>query len=58
MKAFAYNLSTCHIPSGAQQALEDPSWAQAIKEEMEALQKNKTWNLVPLPVGKKTVECK
>lgn len=32
--------------------------AQAIKEEMEALQKNKTWNLVPLLEGKKTIGCK
>jgi hypothetical protein len=27
-------------------------------EEMAALQKNKTWKLVSLPKGKKTVNCK
>ncbi len=29
-----------------------------MKEELEALQKNGTWTLVPLPRGKKTVGCK
>jgi hypothetical protein len=36
----------------------DPKWIQAIKEEMEALQKNDTWTLVPLPKEKKAVGCK
>ena len=29
-----------------------------MNEEMEALQKNSTWKLVPLPEGKKTVGCR
>jgi hypothetical protein len=29
-----------------------------MKEEMSALQKNKTWDLVQLPKGKDTVDCK
>ena len=29
-----------------------------MNEEMEALQKNSTWELVPLPEGKKTVGCR
>jgi hypothetical protein len=29
-----------------------------VKEELEALQKNGTWTIVPLPRGKKTVGCK
>ena len=36
----------------------DPKCTQAIKDEMETLMKNKTWNLVPLPEGKKIVGCK
>ena len=27
-------------------------------EELAALEKNKTWDLVPLPIGKKVVGCK
>lgn len=36
-KAFAHNLSSCHIPCGIHKALEDPKWSQAIQEEMQAL---------------------
>lgn len=38
--------------------LTDPKWKKAVNEEMEALQKNATWELVPLPKGKKIVGCK
>jgi hypothetical protein len=58
LKAFAHTLSLCNIPSSVEEALSDPKWAQAIKEELKALQKNKTWALVVLPEGKKTVGCK
>ena len=30
----------------------------AMKEELGALQKNKTWDLLPLPAGKRAVGCK
>ncbi|KAL6333295.1 hypothetical protein AAG906_028478 [Vitis piasezkii] len=46
IKAFTHTLSSYHIPSSA------------IQEELEALQKNNTWRLVPLPEGKKLVGCK
>jgi hypothetical protein len=39
LKAFAHTLSLCNIPSSVEEALSDPKWAQAIKEELEALQK-------------------
>lgn len=29
-----------------------------MKDEIEVLEKNKTWNLVSLPEGKKTIGCK
>ena len=53
-----HDISTHHVPTRIEEAMEDPKWTQAIKEEMEALMKNKTWNLVPLPRGKKIVGCK
>ena len=58
LRAFAHTLSLCNIPSSIEEALSDPKWAQAIKEEFEALQKNKTWTLFVLSKGKKTVGCK
>ncbi|RVW39621.1 Retrovirus-related Pol polyprotein from transposon TNT 1-94 [Vitis vinifera] len=57
-ETFEHNISGCHVPTRVEEALGDPKWTQAIKDEMEALMKNKTWNLVPLPEGKKTVGFK
>lgn len=55
LKTFVHELSSCHVPASVQEALANPKWTQAIKEEMEALLKNKTWALVPLPEGKRDV---
>jgi len=38
--------------------LEDPRWTKAMVDEMAALEKNNTWDLVSLPRGEKTVDCK
>ncbi|RVW60435.1 Retrovirus-related Pol polyprotein from transposon RE1 [Vitis vinifera] len=51
-------LSSCQVPTSVEEAMKDPRWVQAMKEEMEALLKNKTWILVNLPKGQKTVGCK
>jgi hypothetical protein len=53
-----YELSSCPVPTNIHEALTNSKWTQAVKEELEALQKNGTWTLVPLPRGKKTVGCK
>lgn len=58
LKNFINNLSSHHIPTSVDEALKDPRWVQAMKEEMKALMKNETWILVPLPEGQKTVGCK
>ena len=46
------------FPSNVQDALADPKWRKAMNEEMEALQKNATWELVPLPKGMKPIGCR
>ncbi|KAF2880475.1 hypothetical protein ILUMI_25705 [Ignelater luminosus] len=33
-------------------------WEHAMKNEMQALVKNRTWDLVPLPECKKAIDCK
>ncbi|XP_034919512.1 uncharacterized protein [Populus alba] len=58
LKNFVKELSLHHIPTSVDEALDDSRWIQAMKEEMEALLKNKTWTLVSLPVGQKIVGCK
>jgi hypothetical protein len=56
--AFANHLSSVSTPDNLQNALGNPKWKSVMVEEMEALQKNSTWDLVELPEGKKTVGCK
>lgn len=51
-------LSTVLIPNNVQEAMGNPKWKHAINEEMEALQKNETWELVNLPPGKKIIGCR
>ena len=58
LKTFVHKLSSEHIPNTVQEALGNPKWNQAIIEEMATLQKNETWELMPLPEGKKAVGCK
>ncbi|VVA36360.1 PREDICTED: Retrovirus-related Pol poly from transposon, partial [Prunus dulcis] len=51
-------LADIPVPNSVTEALEDPKWKKAMNEEMRALQKNGTWELVPLPHGKKTMGCR
>ena len=37
---------------------ESAKWKLEMKEEMDSLEKNKTWDLVELPKDKKFVDCK
>jgi transposase InsO family protein len=55
---YASQLSIASTPSNMQEALADSRWTQAMAAEMEALEKNATWELVSLPVGKSTVGCR
>ena len=45
-------------PTSFVEAVESKEWCIAMEEEMDALEKNKTWDLVPLPVGKKAIGCR
>jgi Reverse transcriptase (RNA-dependent DNA polymerase)/Integrase core domain/gag-polypeptide of LTR copia-type/GAG-pre-integrase domain len=45
-------------PNNFEEARKHSKWVSAMNEELEALSRNKTWELVTLPVGKKTVGCR
>jgi hypothetical protein len=56
--AFVASLQLVHIPTDWTVAKQDPKWCVAMREELEALRKNQTWELTTLPDGKKAVGCK
>jgi len=57
-RAFVASLQSIMIPKDWKEANQDPKWREAMLEELRALEKNKTWDLVKLPIGKKAVSCK
>jgi hypothetical protein len=57
-RAFTMSLDSYSVPKNVSEALHNPGWFSAMQEEMSALWKNKTWDLYPLPLGKKAVGYK
>ncbi|KAL6317167.1 hypothetical protein AAG906_029919 [Vitis piasezkii] len=57
-RAFTTNLDRIQLPKNIQEAFEIPEWKEAVMEEIRALEKNETWEVMNLPRGKKPVGCK
>ena len=57
-KAFLCNLHTIPIPRNLSEALGNKELDKVMKVLMEALEKNKTWDIMELPKEKKLVECR
>ena len=51
-------LSSLQKPQTFHEASSNPLWQQAMKEELDALHKTRTWDLVDLPSGKSAIGCK
>ena len=45
-------------PKSVRDALEDVDWSKAMEEEIEQIEKNKTWSLVPRPEDKNVIGTK
>lgn len=45
-------------PLSVKDALQSPHWLAAMQDELQALTKNKTWDLVPLPPNRKAIGSK
>ncbi|KAI3472951.1 hypothetical protein Pfo_029197 [Paulownia fortunei] len=61
MVAYAFPIVDDDVPSTFQDAVrssESEKWKGAMEEEMQSLQKNKTWKVTQLPKGKKAIGCK
>ena len=57
-RSFIVSLNTITIPNTVSEALSKREWIVAMREEMSALEKNKTWEIVDKPKGKNIVDCK
>ena len=57
-KVYVANLSDIKIPKNIEEASMDERWKSAMDEEIYALEKNNTWEIVNVPNNKKTVGCK
>ncbi|MCO5590783.1 hypothetical protein L7F22_044758 [Adiantum nelumboides] len=59
-KHFAFMTKVVHDvePTCFEEAAENDKWHKAMNEEMDALYDNETWDLVPLPKGKKPIGCR
>ena len=56
--AFSLSISGTIDPTSFKEANQLECWQNAMLAELEALDKNKTWSLVPLPPDKKAVGCR
>ena len=45
-------------PTSFDEAVKDAQWVQAMNEEIDAIEKNQTWDLVDIPIGKTSIGVK
>lgn len=57
-QSFLSHFSVDVEPRSYSEAIKDSTWVDAMQAEIQALEENKTWVLVPLPSGKKPIGCK
>ena len=57
-KVLTKNIEKTEIQRNIQEAIKIHEWGATVYEEMKALQKNETWDVVDLPKGKIPVGCK
>ena len=51
-RAFVSNLNYVQVPYSIQEVVKIPKWETTILEEIQALEKNKTWDMTKLPSRK------
>ena len=55
---YFFDIASLQEPQTFHEAPSNPLWQQVMKEELDALHNNGTWNLVDLPSGKFVIGCK
>ena len=56
--AFTSSITEIQVPQGIPEAFKRPKQKAVVNVEVEALEKNGTWEITDLPKGKKSVGCK
>ncbi|RVW52696.1 Retrovirus-related Pol polyprotein from transposon RE1 [Vitis vinifera] len=51
-RAFATSLDDTQVPNTIQEALKISEWKKAVQDEIDALEKNGTWTITDLPLGR------
>jgi len=57
-KSFMTKLIKTQDPTSFKEEAKNEIWITAMNHELEALKKNKTWNIMTLPIGKRPIGCK
>ncbi|XP_034687534.1 uncharacterized mitochondrial protein AtMg00810-like, partial [Vitis riparia] len=57
-RAFATSLDDTQVPNTIQEAFKILEWKKVVQDEIDALEKNRTWTITDLPVGKRPMGCK
>lgn len=57
-QSFISAIDSIRVPTSVQEALKDKNWIQAMNEEMHALEKNGTWDIIEKPKDKRPVGCR
>jgi hypothetical protein len=52
-KTYLTSIENKNEPNFFEEAIDQPIWCKAMREELNAVERNETWELVPLPIGKK-----
>ena len=55
---FIMKVTIVKEPEKISKAAKDPRWVEAMNEEMQALSKNETWDLVPSSHHQKAIGCR
>lgn len=57
-RSYVAAASKISVPYTFTQAFKDPKWCAAMKTEIQALEANHTWDLVPIPSNQHIIDCK
>ena len=57
-QSFISAIDSIRIPTTVQEALKDKNWVQAMNEEMRALEKNGTWEVVERQSEERPTRCR